>query len=71
MAARVWKEPRFDSKASIRHWRELMASVLCVEASYIEDWEVEQFMREMAVTRERVAGQRPDGPPPIELAHSA
>jgi hypothetical protein len=50
----TWREPDFESAASISHWRRQMARLLCVEAAYLDAWDVEQFMRWVAAERARV-----------------
>lgn len=55
-----WREPDHNSAASISHWRRQMARLLCVEPTYIDAWDIEQFMRFVSAERRRLVAPPAD-----------
>lgn len=61
---RKWPGVHFDWPSNVLSWRKKLATLIAVDVSLIDDWTVEEFMRDMANTRASVLEAGKDKPPP-------
>lgn len=58
---RKWPGVHFDWPSNVRSWRQKLATLIAVDVALIDDWEVEEFMRDMESARARVLKEVKNG----------